>query len=436
MRRLVFGVMFGVFLAGCGDGDAASDPQGADSTSSGAAVASSEDGGGELGGVDSTDIALDGPLDVVEEASGDTGAPTLVERPETGVLTEIEPGGETLCARGTPFRFFVYGADPTKVVIDFQGGGACWNEFTCGLSGAIFSDSTGDLDEFQSYRDSGLLGGIYDFDNPDNPFYGWTLVHIPYCTGDIHWGDATVDYTDELTIHHRGYRNVTAVLDWVSTTYPEAERVVSTGCSAGAYGAIGHAPTLAEMYPDAQVTVVADGGSGVITDDFLAGSFPNWNAEANMPMDLEGIAGKSIQELGLVDFYIAVADAYPEMRVAQHTTAYDKDQIFYYTAMGGQDPDWNGLLVDSLNAIRAEADNFRYYLAPGPIHCIHPYDIVYSREVDGIVYRDWLRDLVDAEAPPEDVVCSDDCRDDPLCAGCLDGSLSSSACHWCDGWEP
>ena len=210
----------------------------------------------------------------------------------------------------------------------------------------------------------GWLSGIYDFDNPDNPFFGWTLIHVPYCTGDIHWGDATVEYSDELTIHHRGYRNTMAVFDWMKTHYPGAERVVSTGCSAGAYGAIGHAPKLAELYPDSELTVIADGGSGVITDDFLSGSFPNWNAEANMPLDLEGIAGRAIEDLTLVDFYVAVAQAFPEMRVAQHTTAFDKDQIFYYSVMGGDEAEFNPILEASLASISEQADNFRYYMAP------------------------------------------------------------------------
>jgi len=403
--------MLGVICAGCGE----------------------DAGDAQIGADAANDAETDADAEPEPQPDAATTPPSL---PPVGELSAVEPGGDTLCSRGSPFRFFVYGGDPTRVVLDFQGGGACWNEWTCSIADAIFSDSAGELEELESYREAGVLNGIYAFDNPDNPFHGWTLVHVPYCTGDIHWGDATVTYTDELTIHHRGYRNARSVLDWLEATYPDAEQVVSTGCSAGAYGAIGHAPALAEMYPEAEITVVADAGAGVITDTFLAESFPVWNAEANMPMDLEGLAGRDIQDLALADFYVAVAGAYPEMRVAQHTAAHDRDQIFYFTAMGGEETGWHPRAVQSLEDIRAAADNFRYYLSPGPIHCIHPYDVTYSREVNGVAYHDWLRDLVHADTIPDDVICEGDCRADPICAGCNDQSIDSLACYWCDGWEP
>ena len=417
MRRLLGLMLVGLACAACG-GDSGGESLAGDAPDVGGALAGDVASGGETSG------------DV------DDGITPPPVRPPTGQLSAVEPGGDTICSRGDAYRFYVYGGDPSRVVIDFQGGGACWNDWTCSIADAIFSDSPGTLAELESYREMGMLGGIYDFDDPDNPFHGWTLVHVPYCTGDIHWGDATVNYADDLTIHHRGARNVQAVMAWLQETYPDAEQLVSTGCSAGAYGAIGHAPALAELYPDARLTVIADAGAGVITDSFLAESFPNWNAEASMPMHLDGLAGADIQELRLVDFYVAVASAYPEMRVAQHTAAYDKDQIFYFTAMGGDEADWQPKAAESLAEIRGAVDNFRYYLSPGPIHCIHPYDITYTREVGGVAYHDWVRDLVSGDAIPDDVICEGDCRDDPICAGCADDSLESMACHWCDDWEP
>ena len=36
--------------------------------------------------------------------------------------------------------------------------------------------------------------GIYDDTDPRNPFGDWYHVFIPYCTGDLHWGDAVATY--------------------------------------------------------------------------------------------------------------------------------------------------------------------------------------------------------------------------------------------------
>ena len=47
----------------------------------------------------------------------------------------VAPGGDTACGYGSEFRFhFRPGApDTTGLVIDFQGGGACWSAATCAL---------------------------------------------------------------------------------------------------------------------------------------------------------------------------------------------------------------------------------------------------------------------------------------------------------------
>ncbi|MEO8359601.1 MAG: esterase, partial [Vicinamibacteria bacterium] len=42
----------------------------------------------------------------------------------------VVPGGDTICSDGSPFRFFVYRSDPSKLLIEFEGGGACWNAAT------------------------------------------------------------------------------------------------------------------------------------------------------------------------------------------------------------------------------------------------------------------------------------------------------------------
>ena len=57
-------------------------------------------------------------------------------------------------------------------------------------------------------RSSRWRAGISDFQNAENPFADWYQVFIPYCTGDVHWGNNTETYVpemgDPITIHHRG----------------------------------------------------------------------------------------------------------------------------------------------------------------------------------------------------------------------------------------
>src|SRR5262245_33307519 len=57
---------------------------------------------------------------------GDAGSDTAPRVPllESEWMA-IEPGGDTTCARGDEFRFFVRGGTLNKLVIVFDGGGAC-----------------------------------------------------------------------------------------------------------------------------------------------------------------------------------------------------------------------------------------------------------------------------------------------------------------------
>src|SRR5687767_5392811 len=40
----------------------------------------------------------------------------------------LKPGGETLCAHGSAFQFFVRPGTVNRVLIEFSGTGACWDE--------------------------------------------------------------------------------------------------------------------------------------------------------------------------------------------------------------------------------------------------------------------------------------------------------------------
>ena len=352
-------------------------------------------------------------------ACGEDFADGLPGPPADGEWIEVLPGGDTICSRGTEYRFFVRGGDPDKVIIDFQGGGACWDPGSCGLADALFSDSTGELDGFLAGIEAGAFGGIFE-SGEDLPFNDWTIIHIPYCTGDIHWGNSVQQYTDDIRIEHRGFVNATAALDWIYARYDNPENVMVSGCSAGAYGAALHSAYVANRYPDANVSLFADSGAGIITDDFLENSFPNWNAEEGLPDFLPALTDTPIEELTLPDIYVEIGRAFPDMRLAQTATAFDQDQIFFFTAMGGDPGDWPGLYRDSLSAVADEIPNFRSYVPPGSMHCAGIYPFFHTREVDGVNLSAWTEQLAIGSEMPESVACEGlECCDDPVCEACL-----------------
>jgi len=356
-----------------------------------------------------------------EEEGASTATPAATEAPSPGATaessktpdlapgwTKIEPGGDTICSRGTPFVYFVHPGTVNRLVIYFQGGGGCWSHASCSLGG-VFKEAAGDSD-----NPGQAPGGIFELDNPDNPFKDWFFVFIPYCTGDIHWGDNTQTYTaegeEDVVIQHKGFVNVTAVLDWTKANFERPEKIFVSGCSAGSYGSIMGAGHIHELYPDAPLYQLGDAGAGVSTGDFFQEGYPNWDVADSRPDWIPAPDGSWAEVTSLADLYIAVADYYPNDRWSQYNAAHDQIQTVFYRAMGGRD-DWGELMLADMQEIQDNASNFHSYTAPGAIHCITGDDIFYTREVEGVKFRDWVDDMVNDEAW-DDVMCTD-CETDP-----------------------
>jgi hypothetical protein len=325
-----------------------------------------------------------------------------------GEWNEIQPGGETICSRGTPYSFWVLPGKTDKVVVDFIGGGACWDEFTCGVADAIFSDSVEDV---RAVIEAGEASGFYDHANADNPIADYWHVIIPYCTGDIHWGNAVTTYGEgdkAVTIQHKGAVNASAVVGWVYENFASPEQLFVTGCSAGSYGSLLWSSHIMEHYPESKVFQFGDSGAGVITQDFFQDSFPSWNAEQAFPNWIPELNPESVDlyTKELADLYTGISNHYPEHVMSQYNTIRDENQVFYFQAMGGGGVDeWTVAMQASIAKIESGAERFASYTAPGEQHCILPYDNFYTVETNGVRLVDWLKSSLESNATPESAAC-------------------------------
>jgi hypothetical protein len=148
--------------------------------------------------------------------------------------TLVLPGGDTRCiySYSTPFAFQVIPGDKDKVLLFFQGGGACWDEGST-KAGLCTSDSS----------PQGPTG-VFDRSNSKNAFKDYTVVHVLYCSGDIFGGNVVRDYTDKdgVPIIQKGFHNAESALDWIvnqqqAGTLDTLSELVVMGCSAGSIGA-------------------------------------------------------------------------------------------------------------------------------------------------------------------------------------------------------
>ena len=340
---------------------------------------------------------------------------------------------EPQCMQGSEYRYFAKRGSVNKVLIYYQGGGACWNNLTCGVP--VCKDSTENDDP------NSLSAGFADLTNPNNPFRDWNIVYVSYCTCDVHFGDATQDY-EGLTVQHKGYHNAKVAEKWAREHFLNPEEVFVTGSSAGAYGAWFNAPLLHEVWPASQVHVLADAGNGVITQDFLDNEFSNWNFLDNLP-DIPGVR-EALEGDGMPGYTAAVAKWAPDTNWAHYSTMFDGGQ-------GGQTGFYNVMLTESpLGALTwweascqfgATAlqqsedtslevpDNYRYYFGTGSRHTMFGSDKVYDDITGGVpTIVDWIDAMLASGADGRDenwynVVCEDcglllegDPAPDPLAA--------------------
>lgn len=293
----------------------------------------------------------------------------------------IEPGGDTDCGLGDPYRFFYHEADPTKLLVWFQGGGACWEWVSC--SGMF--DTSVTRDELHGY------GGIFDFDDARNPFADYSVLFVPYCTGDVHVGDTVATYGGaDATVTHAGYRNVAAALGWLADRV-EPSRLVVSGASAGSYGAVFWAPYLARAYPDAAFTLIGDSGVPLLPGypDILA----RWGAAGSLARIRGAPLPLPASELTLERAFAAVTEASPDAAMAHVTSAEDRIQGAFYMIAGSFA--WRDDTFALLDSLPQSHDRFRSFVVEGGDHGLLRTRAFYAYEADGVRLVDWVAQLID-----------------------------------------
>lgn len=319
---------------------------------------------------------------------------------ENPTWTGVSTAGDTLCSDGTPYRYYELRASPKKLVVDFMGGGACWNDLTCGAGSNTY------VPNLSSVQAPGPVG-IYDKGNGANPVKDWSHVFVPYCTADVHLGNNVVKYKNG-TVAHKGAVNTQAVLGDIFKKYPDLDQILVTGCSAGAYGSIMATPYLIRQYPEARVVQFGDAGLGVAPASFGAVGFKNWGAGSSIPDWVEGL--KSLKQdasrLDIATLYNVIGKTYPEARLSEVTSSTDTTQIGFYSLMKGiLQPDqtvaaeWMTAALKQLNTLASTTPNYSAYVYPGQQHCVINRPEFYSTTVSGIKLTDWLSQELQGKRP-------------------------------------
>jgi hypothetical protein len=334
----------------------------------------------------------------------DDAAPPEVPGADAAGWERIAPGGDCECSNGSEFSFWVREASPTKVILFLQGGGNCFSAETC-------EPSSGTYDRTIGAEDDPSPEGILDFAADGNPFADFSVVYVPYCTGDVHIGNTTTEYGPGLTVHHKGYVNGTAALDHLTATFPGATDIVVMGESAGSVPTPLYAGLASDRLPDARITVLAD-GSGAAPDspDVNSRLFDAWNANETVPAWPEN-AGVAADQWSAQQLMIHSGRHDRDIVFARHDYAYDEQQsVGAALVFNSPVPDLLSLIDANEMQIEGAGVNLLSYIAPGDAHTVLTNDAFYTESVSGEPLVDWVSRLIAGE-PVDDVHC-DECTTD------------------------
>lgn len=356
---------------------------------------------------------VDSAVDAVVDAVADTLVDAVVADTAADFTdldegwNTISPAGDTVCSDGSDYRFFVWPGDSDKLMFYLEGGGACWSGINC------------DPTLQPSYQvnlaatDPSTAHGVLAFQQPANPLADYTVVYAPYCSGDVHLGDTEQHYpvpaiggrsAGEVHVEHRGWVNASAALDWTYSHIPAPQQIFVAGSSAGSIPSPFYAVKLAEHYPDADVVQLGDGSGGYR-------GFANFSpydvwALDDVVSDLPNIADITANEFGFQHLYLGAAQINSDIRFASYDNAEDEVQKQFLAFGGAPASSLQPLLEMNLAEIGAAIPSFRYYVAGGAMHTILLRPEVYTYQVGGVSFVDWLGGLLRGENI-QNVMCSD-----------------------------
>jgi hypothetical protein len=316
------------------------------------------DGTGDESGETGDEPAENPFAELLDQGLGDhLGAADPVEVIDDGAATHylFDPADGPMCLRGGDYWMSVRAGshDARDLLIYQQGGGACWSDLCTA---------------FESLGAPGVPDtGMLNRDLAQNPFAEWNAVYLPYCDGSLFAGDVDIDDDDDGAIDrfHHGLINLSAGLDVAHDNFPDAERIVLAGSSAGSYGALFSNMLVRTLWPEAELIIVTDCGVGIGKPgdfEFVPDLLAEWNAAHLVPQSCEDCVTDHITNLARWQL-----DRDLDMRFAA-IASYD-DAVIGGVFLGLADGEYRAALESELGALAAAyPDRYHRYFFDSTLH--------------------------------------------------------------------
>lgn len=264
------------------------------------------------------------------------------ETAEVGKWYSVHPDG-AIDAAGNPYHANVRTGSENKVMVVFSGGGVSVDDYTevRPVTSALEVGFYTVLDGFDQLAKTGLAD--------TEPFKNWTVVHLPYSTGDFHAGAGSnvvmgVD-GEPQTVHHTGFTNLELVL-----SDPDVHDIVGTptdllvaGGSAGGFGAAIDTSAVMDYFPETEnVTTLVD--SSLLLYDWHSVSEDVWKSPS-------AVSDVLSTDNFTLDALTALAEEHPSVKILFASSVRDESLARMQSYLSGGE-----FAVTAEDGIRYQAD--------------------------------------------------------------------------------
>lgn len=296
------------------------------------------------------------------------------------------------CMDGRPTGVYIKsaasGRNSGKLAVYFEGGGACFNTFTCFTA------------RDEPHPSPPGLGGEFSSSDPRNPYLDYNWIWVPYCTGDVHTGDAYHVVGEEYR-YFAGRNNVRLFMERARATWPKLDVVAVTGESAGGFGAAVNYDFIRGFYGKETRGVCVDDSGPIPDNKALAVCLQrewrlDWNLNKTLPPGCPCIGEEGNMWLGWKFF----ADRWPGDTIGLISSVNDV-VISSFFSFGNLDcespiPTYYDKLAGGLDRLASnDVYNVSIFMIPGDVHT-HTGDksSFYTKKVGSTLLYKWVGDLV------------------------------------------
>lgn len=187
---------------------------------------------------------------------------------ELNHVYQFYPEG-TLCSDGSTYHALFRKGSLNKLLIVLDGGGVAWDRLTAAYpSGDTYVEGT--LAFYDAYckpsKNAYTKLSMFHEDCKKSPFYHWSMLYVPYATGDFHAGTGDFTYEDqegkEKVFHAWGNINLHKSIDFMKQFCPDPDQLVVLGCSAGGFGTALVGNDILESFPNCKdCSCIVDGAA-------------------------------------------------------------------------------------------------------------------------------------------------------------------------------